>query len=84
MFGDKDKEKKSWFFEKIILPVNFSRNKFSRMSFFNLSKVNINFSELELFSKLYIHMKAIEITKEVELIRKKEFATVNLDLKKKI
>lgn len=43
----------------------------------------MNFSEPELFIKTYIPTKAMLFTKQVELIRKKEFTIVHFNLQEK-
>lgn len=54
------------------------------MFFFFLSNIKINFFKFELSSKTYAYIKTISTLKQVELVQKKNFATIALNLKKEI
>ena len=68
------------FFEEIFLVTNISPDIFLGMFFFTLSGADIDFPKREFWWRSYTIEKAFLTTKQVELIRKKEFAAAALDL----
>lgn len=77
----KNKDKKSWFFEKKFLLANFNIDIALKMFFFTLKNVVVNFVNQNLCWKLYIITKIFLTIKQVALIGKKEFVVVASDLK---
>ena len=79
----KNKEEKSCIFEKMFLLANISMNIALKISFLTLSNIEINFVGHHIYWRIYTVAKVLLIVRQVELIRKKEFADVALDLENK-
>ena len=58
---------------------NVSLNIVFEIRFLTLSDANINFSKKKLWWNSYIIKKALSITKQIELVGKKEFVDAALD-----
>lgn len=84
MFEVKNKEKLSRLFEKNLLLTMFSINVVLEILFVTLSNLKMNFVELKIFCRIYTSIKAILITKQIKLIKKKEFIVEVLNLEEKI
>ena len=67
------------FFEEIFLVANISLDMVFGIFFLTLSNVDIDFPKKELWWRLYTIEEAFSITKQVELVGKKEFAAAALD-----
>lgn len=83
-FEVKNKKEKLPFFEKIFLLANHNINVILKILFLTLSKVEINFLELEILWRFYIPIEAILIIKWVKLVEKKEFTITAFNSKKEI
>lgn len=79
-----DKLKKVWFFKKTFLLTETSIEVVLEISFLIFSNANIQFIEKKLIWRSYIAAKALLTTKRVELIDRKDFATIILDENKEI
>lgn len=79
-----NKKRRSGFFEKIFLLDDISIDIALGISFFTLNNVKINFIGYYIYLKIYTIAKILLTIKQVELIRKKKFATVAFDLKDEI
>lgn len=79
-----DKDEKSWFFEETFLLANINMNIALRILFLTLSIIEVNFTNREFKWKSYTIVKAFPTTKQVELVRNKEFAAAALNLDNKI
>lgn len=78
-FSVNDKNKKSWFLEETLLLIDISINIALEMLFLTLSNIEINFINQDLKWRLYTIAEALSITRQVELIRKKQFENAALD-----
>lgn len=58
-------------------------NIYLKMLFLTFNYIIINFGELKLFFKNYTLINAINTTKQVKVLRKKEFTAIFLNLKEK-
>lgn len=74
-----DKRKKSQFFKKIFLLADISMNVTLKIFFIILSNTKVNFTNQKLKWRSYIIAKAFPITKQIELVRKKEYIVANFD-----
>ena len=74
-----DQADKVKFFEKTFLVANISPDVIFGMPFLTLSDVDINFPKKKLQWRPYIIEKDLPITKRVELVEKKEFATATFN-----
>lgn len=68
------------FFEKTFVLADVSINVALEILFLILSNTKINFIDCKLNSRLYTIIKTLLITKEVVLVKIKEFAVATLDL----
>lgn len=84
LFNIQNKEEKFCLFKKTFLFAKYSRNVIFKMLYLNLNNIKTNFFMLKRFEKTYIITKAIQVTKQFKLIRKKEFAVYTLNLEKKM
>ena len=75
-----DQANKVRFFKKTFLVTNVSPDVVLGMPFLNLSGADVDFPKRELWWRSYTTKKALPITKQVELVGKKEFAAAALDL----
>lgn len=82
MFKIEDKKEKFCYFDKIFLLANFIINVVLMMLFLSFNNVKMNFLELKIFFKNLHSYKSISIIKKVKLVKKKQFATIALNLKK--
>ena len=78
-FSVTDQAERVKFFEETFLVANVSPDVVLRMLFLTLSGANIDFSKRELRWRSYITEEIFPTTKQVELVRKKEFAAAALD-----
>lgn len=69
-FSLNDIDENSQFFKKTILFVNISIDITFKIVFFTLSNIKIDFNDEKYLWKVYITIKALFITKGVELVRK--------------
>lgn len=81
LFPVNNKEIKFCFFEETFLPANISKDVISRIQFLTLSNIELNFNKNKLRWRFYTTIKAFFNTRQVKLMRKKQFAVVVLDLK---
>lgn len=79
-FSINDKARRLWFFEEILLIANISIDKPLRISFLILSNAKIYLLEQKLNWRSYIIVEILPIIKQVDLVRKKEFAVIIFDL----
>ena len=82
-FQVKDKLGRAQFFQKTFLLANISAEIVIGMLFLILSNTNVQFIKKKLTWRSYTDAQALTITKQVELINKKEFAKVVLNEKSK-
>lgn len=75
-----DKEERSCFFEKTFLLTDINMVIVLRMSFLTLSNIKINFISYHIYQRTYIDVELLPTTRGVELIRKKRFAAIALNL----
>ena len=68
------------FFKEIFLVANISPKVVFEMSFLTLSDADIDFLDRELRWRIYTIEKTLPTIEPVELVEKKEFAAVVLDL----
>ena len=80
-FSITDQANRVRFFEEIFLVANVSSNIVFGMLFFTPSSADIDFPKKELWWRFYTIEEALSTTKQVELVRKKEFAAVAFDLR---
>ena len=78
-FQVEDKLGRTWFFQETFLLADISTEIILSMLFLTLSNADVQFVEKELIWRSYTTAKALQTTKRVELIDKKEFAKVALD-----
>ena len=83
-FSVVDKANQVGFFEKTFLVANISLEVVFGMFFLTLSSADIDFSDQELWWKIYSIKKAFPTTKCVEIVGKKEFAAIVLNLEYEI
>ena len=76
-----DKADRVRFFEETFLVANVSPEVVFGMFFRTLSGIDVDFLERELWWRTYSTEKALPTTRRVELVGKKEFVAVALDLK---
>lgn len=69
--------------EKLFLSLIFKINIGYKMSFFIIIYIKINFLEIKLFKRTYILIKLILTSNQFQLIEKKEFLSIALDVKEK-
>lgn len=79
-----DKDKKSRFLEETFLLADISMDVAFGIFFLIFSNIEINFTEQELKERLYTTVEVFPTTWQKELIGKKEFAAITLDLKDEI
>ena len=79
-FSVTDKANRIRFFEETFLVANVSPEVVFEMPFLILSGVDVNFSGRELWWKTYTGEEALLTTRRVELVGKKEFTAIALDL----
>lgn len=81
VFSINDKGKKSQFFKKAFFLADIIIDIVLEIPFFTLSNSEINFLKWELNWRLYTIIEALQTTKWVELVEKKEFIAIvfNLD-----
>lgn len=80
-FSIKNEQKKSRFLKKTFLLSDISINIALEVLFITLSNVKIEFFDPNLYLKNYIVTKAFPKTKQVQLIVKKKFVAIALNLK---
>ena len=78
-FQVEDKGDRPRFFQEIILVAKTKFKVMLRMSFLEISNVNVAFGEGSLMWKFYIINKALPTTKQVQLVDPKELVIVALD-----
>lgn len=78
LFQADNKDRKFRFFEEIFLQAEISINITFKMLFLVLNNVELNFNNRVLRWRSYIAIIAFPTTRQVELIRKKEFTTASL------
>lgn len=79
-----NKDGKSCFFEETFLLTDINMDVAFTIFFFTLSNVKVNFTDLELRWKLYTIAEVFLTKRQMELVKKKEFAIANLDQKNEI
>lgn len=72
---------KSCFFKETFLLIDMGINAIFVMFFIFLSNVKVNFNDQELKQKQYTIVHVFLTNRQMELVRKKEFAAVTLDSK---
>ena len=75
----KDKANRPRFFQKIFLVADTKFELILRMSFLKISNADMSFGERTLTWKTYTTKKALPITKQVQIINKKDFVIAVLD-----
>lgn len=78
-----DNNIKSRFFEEKFLLANINIDIIFKMLFFNLNNLKIDFNDWKDKWRLYIIVEVLPIIRQIELIRKKFFITLVLDLNNK-
>ena len=78
-FSITDQADRIKFFEETFLVANISLDVVLGMRFFILNNVDVDFLKRKLWWRSYTIKKALPTTKQVKLIRKKEFAALVLD-----
>ena len=78
-----DQADKVRFFEKTFLVANFSPNVVLGIFFLILSGADVDFLKRELWWRFYIIEKDFSTIKQIELVEKKVFAAIAIDLKHK-
>ena len=78
-FQIEDKQGRVWYFQKTFLLADISVKVVLGMPFLILSNANIQFNKKKLTWRSYIIAEALPITKQVELMNKKEFVKAALD-----
>ena len=71
------------FFQKTFLLPNIGLEVVLGMPFLNLSKADIRFAERKLVWRTYMAIEALPTTRRVEIIEKREFAVVALNIDNK-
>lgn len=79
-----DKDRKYCFFEETYLLADISIDIACKMFFLTLSNVEVNFYNRQFRLSLYMIAKIFSITRQVELVKKREFAVAALDPKDEI
>lgn len=74
-----DKLGRAWFFQKTFLLADSSMGVVLGMFFLTLNKADFRVAERELEWRSYITVEALPITRKVEIIDKKKFASAALD-----
>ena len=72
------------FFQKIFLVTNTKFEIILRIFFLKLSNINMLFDEKTLIQKIYITNKVLPTIKQIQVINKKNFVIVTLDINNKI
>lgn len=83
-FSMEDKKRRFYFFEETFLLVDISLDIALGISFFTLSNVKIDFVGRYIYLRIYIIAKILLTMKQVELIRKRKFVVIALDLENKV
>lgn len=78
-FSIDDKANRPLFFEETFFIANISMDNTLRILFLIFSNIEINFLERKFNWGLYTIIEALSTTKQIELIRKKEFAATVFD-----
>ena len=78
-FQVEDKIGRLRFFSEIFLVINIKLEIIQRLLFLKLSYIDISFGEKTLIWKIYITNKTLSITKQVQILDKKNFIIVVLD-----
>ncbi len=79
IFSVSNKDGKERFFEESFLLTDVSPDIVLGMSFLTMSNADIDFQARDLQWRFYTTRKVLSTTRQVELIRKKEFAAAALD-----
>lgn len=72
------------FFKKTFLLADINLDIALEISFFILNNVEIDFVGYHLYQKIYTAAEALLITRQIKLIRKKQFIIVGSDLKDEV
>lgn len=84
LFQVNDKDVKFCFFEKTLLLADISMDIAFEMLFSTLNNIKVKINTWELRYRLYTIAEAVSITRQVELVGKKEFAPVAFNLEYEI
>ena len=79
----KDRELKSPYFEEICLLVDINMNITLKMPFFTMNNIEIDFVGHHIYYRMYTITELPLTTRQVKLIKKKEFTIIVFDLQNK-